>query len=147
MGTAIWPRRFVIGGSRGHRRSEVRAQSSEVWVCARRVLGHTARDNPSEKIKSKWDKGERPNMGGSLGPRSVGPVSSADKSPGVRSRAPAVVSSEESVLLLSPAFMKVELPASKVHPMLIPFEGLAGTLQRDFVLCWGHRFWVPVLLA
>lgn len=108
---------------------------------ARRGLGHTARDNPSEKIKSKWDKGERPNFGDSLGPRSVGPVSSADKSPGVRSGAPAVVSSEESVLLLLLAFVKVELPASKVQPMLIPFEGLAGTyFTEGFCAVLGSPF-------
>lgn len=39
---------------------------------ARMSLGHMARGNHSEKSMSKWDKGERPNLWGSLGPHIYG---------------------------------------------------------------------------
>lgn len=40
----------------------------------------SGRDDHSEKIKAKWDKGEGHNLWGSLGPKSMGTVSGPDRS-------------------------------------------------------------------
>lgn len=52
--------------------SEEHVRSAMVWVCGQDEVGAHGQGNHSEKSMSKWDKGERPNLWGSLGPQIYG---------------------------------------------------------------------------
>lgn len=81
QGGLVWR---AVGGHRGGQESTYKI----LWcACVARLrLGGLARGDHSENSKSKWDKGERYNLWGCLSPKSTGPVSSPDGSPGVKNR-------------------------------------------------------------
>lgn len=89
MGATVWSEKHGLEDSRDHVMSEGYTQSSPAWVVAGLRLGdRQVRGDHPEKSQDQVGQGERHNLCGILGPKSMGTVVQKVVQKGLRNRVP-----------------------------------------------------------